>query len=58
MNEQELDEVYGDFCRTLSAVSEAQATPFLARFALLAFHEINDVRRIRALIQEAGPERA
>ena len=56
MNEQELDEVYGEFCRKLSAVGEAQATPYLARFALLAFQAIDDANRIRALIEAAGPD--
>lgn len=56
MNEQELDEVYGEFCRKLSAVGEAQATPYLARFALLAFHAIDDAKRIRALIEAAAPD--
>ena len=58
MNEQELDEVYGDFCRKLSVVGEAQATPYLARFALLAFHAIDDANRIRTLIEEAGADPA
>ena len=58
MNEQELDDVYGEFCRKLSAIGEAQATPYLARFALLAFHAIDDANRIRTLIEAAGPETA
>ena len=56
MNEQELDDVYGEFCRKLSAVGEAHATSYLARFALLAFHAIDDANRIRTLIAAAGPE--
>ena len=48
--------MYGEFCRKLSAVGEAQAAPYLARFALLAFHAIDDANRIRTLIEAAGPD--
>ena len=54
MNETELDQAYGDLCRLLSAQGEARALPILARFALLAIHEIGDARQVRELIAAAG----
>lgn len=54
MNEAELDETYGELCRMLTAHGEAQTPAVLARFALLAMHEIGDAGRIRLLIQTAG----
>jgi hypothetical protein len=54
MNEAELDEVYGELCRVLTAQGEPKALAMLARFALLAVHEIGDVQRIRALIADAA----
>lgn len=55
MNDQALDEAYGELCRMLGDAGEAQALPVLARFALLAMHEIGDVAKIRQLIREAAP---
>ena len=54
MNDAELDEAYSELCRLLTAGGESQALPVLARFALLAMHEIGDIGRIRALIESAG----
>ena len=53
MNEAELDEAYGEFCRMLTQQGEPRALATLARFALLAMHEIGDLQRIRALIVAA-----
>jgi hypothetical protein len=53
MNEGELDEAYGSFCRMLTAQGESLALITLARFALLAMHEIGDPVRIRELIEAA-----
>jgi hypothetical protein len=50
MTETQLDSLYGELCRTLSEVGEARAPLFLARFALLAIGEIDDVERVRALL--------
>jgi len=55
MNDQELDEAYGELCRMLGDAGEDRALPALARFALLAMHEIGDGAKIRALIREAAP---
>ena len=53
MNDLELDRVYTDLCRALSAVGEEGAMQALSRFALLAMLEINDPERIEALIARA-----
>lgn len=53
MTESELDSLYGELSRALSEVGEAAAPLFLARFALLAIGEIDDVGRVRALLTSA-----
>lgn len=53
MNEHELDEAYTELCRALTERGESRTLPVLARFALLAMHEIGDPGRIRALVREA-----
>jgi hypothetical protein len=50
MTETELDSLYSELCLTLSKVGEAGAPLLLARFALLAIGEIDDVERVRALL--------
>ena len=53
MNAEELDTLYGELCRCLTAAGEARAQLLLARFALLAIGAIDDPARIRALIAAA-----
>jgi hypothetical protein len=53
MTESELDSLYGELCRALSEVGAAAAPLFLARFALLAIGEIDNVGRVRALLLSA-----
>lgn len=53
MNELELDQVYTDLCRELSAAGEEQAAHALSRFALLAMLEISDPGKIRSMIRRA-----
>ncbi len=53
MNEAELDAAYSELCRMLTEQGEPLAVKVLARFALLAVHEIGDVQRVRALIASA-----
>jgi hypothetical protein len=53
MTESELDSLYGELCRAISEVGEAAAPAFLARFALLAIGEIDDVGRVKALLMSA-----
>jgi hypothetical protein len=54
MTEQELDELYGELCRTLARAGDGQAQLLLARFALLAIGALDDAGRVRALIADAG----
>lgn len=56
MNEAELDEAYGELCRMLTRQGEPRALATLARFALLAMHEIAGPQRVRALIDAASHE--
>lgn len=53
MTAEELDTLYGELCRCLTAAGEARAQLVLARFALLAIGAIDDPARIRALIAAA-----
>jgi len=52
-NHRDLDSLYGEFCRALSDVGEAQAPLLLARFALLAIAEIGDVERVQRILTSA-----
>ncbi len=54
MTESELDDCYGELCRTLTLCGEERAAALLARFALLAMNEIADASRIFALIAVAA----
>ena len=53
IDERNLDSLYGEFCRALSDVGEAQAPLLLARFALLAIAEIDDVERVQRILSSA-----
>jgi hypothetical protein len=61
MTEHELDIVYTQLCKTMTDLGEARSSLFLARFALLAIHEIGDIAAAQRLIADAsegmnGPE--
>lgn len=64
MTDDELDSVYGEFCRALTRAGAERAEPLLARFALLAILAIDDAGKIRQLLasacrtDEAGGRRA
>jgi hypothetical protein len=65
MTESELDGVYTQLCKTMTDLGEARSSLFLARFALLAITEIDDMAAVQRLIAEAsegmsgaGPETA
>jgi hypothetical protein len=58
MNEAELDEVYTELCQALSARGRDAAPALLARFALLAMHEIGDAGKVRRLLAAASREGA
>jgi hypothetical protein len=53
MNETDLDEIYTELCRAVTAYGPDGASEFLARFALLAAHEIDDVGKLRRLLAAA-----
>lgn len=52
----ELDRVYTRLCHTMSALGEAQAPLFLARFALLAMVRIADAAAVDRLIDAAADD--
>lgn len=54
MNEADLDALYTRMCHTMTALGEAQAPLYLARFALLALTQIDDRATIERLITEAA----
>jgi len=54
LNELELDTVYTQFAKTMTAIGEDRSHLFLARFALLAMCAIDDAEVIERLIGEAA----
>jgi len=54
MNDADLDDLYSLLCRTMTALGDAQAPLYLARFALLALTEIADRPTSERLIIEAA----
>jgi hypothetical protein len=55
MTEPQLDEIYTQTCRTMSALGDAKAPLFLARLCLLLIHELDDADRAkRAIVQAAA----
>ena len=54
MNDADLDAVYTRLCTTMTAVGEAEANLFLARFALLAMPRMGDREVVEALIEAAA----
>lgn len=54
MTESELDSVYTQLCKTMTDLGEARSSLFLARFALLAITEIDDMAVAQQLITEAS----
>ncbi len=54
MNDTDLDAVYTRLCTVMTAVGEADAKLFLARFALLAMTRLGDREAVEALIDAAA----
>jgi hypothetical protein len=54
MSESELDSLYTQLCRTMTDLGEARSPLFLARFALLALHAIDDTATVQRLIADAS----
>jgi hypothetical protein len=56
MPDAELDQIYGELCRQLTAVGARRAELFLARFALLASLKIDACDEVLRLIAEAAAD--
>ena len=54
MTDSELDAAYTHLCTTMTRLGEAQASLFLARFALLAMTRIGDRDAVRTLVDAAA----
>lgn len=54
MTDTELDTVYTQLCKTMTAVGEDDAPLFLARFALLAINRIGDPATALQLVEQAS----
>ena len=53
MTDKELDTVYTALCKTMTAVGEARAPLYLARFAMLAIAALDDAPKALSLITAA-----
>ena len=56
MTEAELDTAYTHLCQTMTGLSEARASLFLARFALLAMVRIGDPAVLLDLVDAAAAD--
>jgi hypothetical protein len=54
MTESELDNIYTQLCKSMTDLGEARSSLFLARFALMAIIEIDDIAAARRLIADAS----
>ena len=54
MTEAELDTAYTHLCKTMTELGEANASLFLARFALLAMERIGDAGVVQRLTDDAA----
>ena len=54
MTDTERDTLYTDLCRTMTRIGEADASLFLARFALLSIEAIGDTATVARLIADAS----
>ena len=54
----ELDAVYTQLCHQMTALGEAQAPLFMARFALLAMNRIGDAAAVQQLMAQAAKDLA
>ena len=56
LTDTELDACYTQFCHQMTAVGEAQAPLFMARFALLAMSRIGDAAAVQQLTVQAAQD--
>ncbi|CAB3757810.1 hypothetical protein GQ57_08970 [Burkholderia sp. MSh2] len=54
MTDTERDILYTDLCRTMTRIGEADASLYLARFALLSIEAIGDTATVVRLIADAS----
>ncbi|CAB3636414.1 hypothetical protein [Paraburkholderia rhynchosiae] len=54
MTDSDLDTIYTRLCKTMTQLGEANASLFLARFAMLAIHTIDDPAVALHLIDDAS----
>ncbi|WP_420210710.1 hypothetical protein ACN8ZM_05200 [Burkholderia aenigmatica] len=54
MTDTERDTLYTDLCRTMTRIGEADASLFLARFALLSIEAIGEPATVARLIADAS----
>ncbi|UVE67266.1 hypothetical protein L2Y90_03340 [Burkholderia pyrrocinia] len=54
MTDAQRDTLYTDRCRTMTRIGEADASFFLARFALLSIEAIGDTETVALLIADAS----
>ena len=54
MTEEDLDELYTQCCRAMTAAGADQIELYLARLVLLLMHEIDEPQRIRRALAAAG----
>jgi hypothetical protein len=54
LSELELDTVYTQFAKAMTAIGEERSRLFLARFALLAMCALGDAKVVERLIGEAA----
>ena len=58
LTDTELDAAYTQFCHQMTAVGEAEAPLFMARFALLAMTRIGDAAAVKQLVVQAAEDMA
>jgi len=56
LTDTELDQAYTHLCKTMTRLGEANATLFLARFALLAITRIGDAGAVLKLVDTAAED--
>lgn len=56
LTDTELDAAYTRFCHQMTALGEAQAPLFMARFALLAMNHIGNASAVQQLIAQAAQD--
>jgi len=54
LNSGEIDQVYTELCHAMTRAGDDRTALFLARFALLAMREIDDVESIRRIVTACG----